>query len=618
MHPQLPQTRAAQLQVPPGPAPRNRYTGCPRQLPLRPGRGACRSREKRQRKLVALRSRPTRPPDAQAQPGDVAYRRFDPRLRERGQSAASVIGKGTSKAHARHYSQQRAAGGCSERRERLAQVQITLRVVVLALEKTDLTSGEQLKAVQPKYPILYANPHTHGVVQVGAAEVLVVARARAAIGAAAPGAIGVPAELVKTERDAPVGSGRSRCNRNHRRNGGDGNRRYPLQPDTRITLSIIAAPSECASSPRPLGHNAQMRFLPGRTWIALVAVLLVAADTWADEWSAPPLADPLRMASLPLDVAAARPLGAGEWVVETALAYFNVASESWHTGTVHRELGREGLPLEAWELRLLEKRHPEDEIYRVDVEGWRSDLAVSVGLGVGLAASLRLGRVGVGTPQWDAVADDFHSAFGLGGGRRVWFARGQSVVYVRGHDRTVESWNDLERDSWTDTTLSLSGSGGDWLGADHRWVVALEAPTGDRETLAGSGGWDTGLRWIATWGSKRRVTRAAFGYTFLDGGGGFLGARRADTWHVLGELRRPLSSRIDWRMAARFDASPLADLTALDPGAEAFFLTLGAAAPIGRTGWLSFDLGENYPIRGVAPDFTFHLQFGAHLRGGDR
>jgi len=351
---------------------------------------------------------------------------------------------------------------------------------------------------------------------------------------------------------------------------------------------------------------------------ALGVAVLGAAAVRADDWSTPPLADPLRMASLPLDSAAARPLAAGEWRFETTAAYFNVASESWHTGTVHRELGRTGLPLEAWELRLLEQRHPEDAIHRLDVEGWRTDLAAAVGLGHGLTASLRVGRAGAGAPHWDAIADGFHETFSLAGGRRSWFARGQSVVYVRGHGGTVERFGALEGDGWGDAALSLSGGGSRWLGAEHRWVVAVEAPTGRRDTLFGSGGWDTGVRWVATWGSEpRRRLRAAIGATFLDPDGRFLGARRADTWHVLAELRRPLWRRLDWRLAARLDSSPLADLTSHDPGRPAFFLTVGASAPLGTTGWLTFDVGENYPITGVAPDFTLHVQLGARLVGGD-
>ena len=347
-------------------------------------------------------------------------------------------------------------------------------------------------------------------------------------------------------------------------------------------------------------------------------MLLSPALAFGGEWSAAPVADPLRMASLPLDIATARDLAAGEWSVETTLAYFNVASESWHTGTVHRELGREGLPLEAWELRLLEQRHPDDEIYRIDIEGWRSDVTAAVGLGGGLTANLRVGRVGVGSPQWDAIADEVHTAFNLNGGRRTWFARGQNVVYVRGRGETVERWEQLERETWADTVLSLSGSGGRWLGAAHRWVLAFEAPTGDRDTLAGSGGWDAGVRWVATWGEDRRLARIAAGYTALDSSGSFLGARRADTWHLLGELRRPLTARFAWRVAARFDSSPLADLTGLDPGKSAFFLTVGAAAPLGETSWFAFDLGENYPITGVAPDFTFHLQVGTQIGRGSQ
>ena len=367
-------------------------------------------------------------------------------------------------------------------------------------------------------------------------------------------------------------------------------------------------------TPRPRRwsrHNVEMRLL--HRWIVATLAALVpslaAAD--GDVWATPPFTDPLRVGSLPLDAAAARELAGGEWSLVAGWSYFNTWSGSWHTGTIHHELGRDGQPLQEDELRLLESRHPGDEIYRFDLQGWRADLTGAVGLGRGLVATLQVPRYGVGTPHWDAVATDFHAAFNFSNSRREWFPRGQTVVYARGRGGTVEAWDELRTETWGDASLSLAGGGGHWLGASHRWVMALEAPLGDEGTIGGSGGWDSGLRWFATWGSGRRQLRAGAGYTWLDGGGSFLGARRSDTWHLEAAARVPLSAALDLRVSGRLDSSPLSALSNAAPGDPSFYLALGIRAPLGADSWIAFDVGDNYPISGVAPDFSFHLQLGA-------
>lgn len=344
--------------------------------------------------------------------------------------------------------------------------------------------------------------------------------------------------------------------------------------------------------------------------MVVVASVLALASVHAEAQDCPlsaPFVDPLRFASLPLESVQACEVEKGRWLVSYSTGYFNVWQRSWHTGTLHRELGRRGKPLEPWELRTLEQRHPSQQLFHIDLEGWRSDVAIAHGFGAGLVATVLVPVVGVGRPHWDALPESFHRAFGLAEVRRDVFPRGGTVVYVRGHSGAIERWDEEARSGFGDISVALGGKAGSWLGIDHRWVIALEAPTGEAGSLRGSGGWDAGARWFATWTGARSLARIGLGYTFLDRDGSWLGARRDDTWHALVEGRRTLGDRLFLRGMARFDSSPLASFTRSDIGQFSFFWTVGAGARLGEATDVAIDLGENYPSSAEVPDFSFHL-----------
>ena len=332
-----------------------------------------------------------------------------------------------------------------------------------------------------------------------------------------------------------------------------------------------------------------------------------------DPWVSVTFPDPLRFSSLPISGTETIVPGAGAWQVSTALGYFNVWQLTWHTGTVHRAQGLLGKPLTEVEIRAIEEAFPNDRFYHIDVEGWRNDLVISRGFVGGMAATLKVPWVEIGTPHWDAIAEDFHARFGLATGRRDWFPRGQSTVYVRGRRGAVERLSGLEGSGLGDVSLSVTGSLGLWIGAEHRWVVSVEAPTGAEGTLRGSGGWDSGVRWFGTWGQGPSQVRVGLGYTWLDPSGSWLGVRRDDTWGALVEGHVPLGRSLSLRGSARFDSSPLAGFTDSDIGANSFYWTFGILAPVTRDAWVTFDVGENYGSSAEAPDFSFHLQFGLTL-----
>ena len=227
---------------------------------------------------------------------------------------------------------------------------------------------------------------------------------------------------------------------------------------------------------------------------------------------------------------------------------------------------------------------------------------------------LQVPWIDIGSPRWDAVPERFHTSIGIGNMRRDYFPRGQTTVYVRGRRGTVSRLGNRESGQGLgDLALSLSGPAGAWLGAEHRWAVSVEAPTGERDTLRGSGGWDAGARWFATWGSGRREARLGLGFTRLDPAGSWLGVERDDTWHAQADLRHPLAGALDWRLALRLDTSPLASFTDSDVGDTSFYWLVGVLAPVGRSGFVAVDLGENYPLTAHVPDFSFHVSFGLGL-----
>jgi hypothetical protein len=247
-------------------------------------------------------------------------------------------------------------------------------------------------------------------------------------------------------------------------------------------------------------------------------------------WSPPPL-DPLRAAALPLRLADLIPPEPGRVRVEAAVGYFNVQESSWHAPTLHRDLGLAGQPLSAGELALLERAYPDDEIYLLDLEGWEIDLHASLGLGRRWIVSLHLPWLELGRPHWDDLASSLHD---LVGASRTASKSSPTARPSPAYGGPAGSSGSATSDGsgWGDLSLAVSGPAGRWLGAEHRWAVVVEAPTGDESTLAGSGGWDLGLRWLGSWEGRRSRLLAVAGYARLDPGGGWLELDRKDTWQL--------------------------------------------------------------------------------------
>jgi hypothetical protein len=322
--------------------------------------------------------------------------------------------------------------------------------------------------------------------------------------------------------------------------------------------------------------------------------------------------DPLRAASLPFEPAQATLLPRGAWSVTASLGYANVWSVSDEVIQLHDALGRSGEPLLSDELRLLEQLAPDEDLRSLDIEGWRTDLFVSWGLHERVTLTLQVPFVSTGRPDWDGVAEWWHDLTGLPNAGRESFPRGDTLFYLYGPSGTVER-RDLDGSGLGDVALAATTLLGRALGAEHRAVLAVEAPTGTRDTLRGSGGWDAGVRWLGLWDWERVELLAGAGYTWTSGDGTLLGVPRADPWHLM--------AGIDWRvwrgltatLRVAYERSLLDGFAGGRAGAPALSERIGLAAPLGRDGWVAFELAED-SASGVAPDFGFHLAVGTTIR----
>jgi hypothetical protein len=352
--------------------------------------------------------------------------------------------------------------------------------------------------------------------------------------------------------------------------------------------------------------------------VVLAAALLVPRIGRSDPpplW-APAVLDPLRLSSLPLSPADGLDLEPGRWRLEASVGYFNVQESTWHAPTLHRDLGLAGEPISAAEIAFIERAYPNDEVYLIDLEGWQVDLRASVGVGRGVVVSARLPWLEVGRPHWDDLAASVHDVLGAEKDGFEVFPYGQTVAYAFSGESRVERFDDIARSGFGDLTVAISGPLGRWLGAVHRWSAVVEAPTGDQGTVAGSGGWDLGLRWFGRWDLGNGRLLAAAGCSRLDPDGSWLGLERQDIWQLQIAYQHRLSDAWSLRVAIRGDSSPFADFDDSDLGATTLLFDLGLRRELGGQSWLGLTFGENLPQVGVTPDYTLQLQVGAVLGRG--
>jgi hypothetical protein len=352
-------------------------------------------------------------------------------------------------------------------------------------------------------------------------------------------------------------------------------------------------------------------------WLLCLLVTIVTALLSAAGDVATSDVDPIRAGSLPFDTALLEPVQTDGQTFEVVLSYVNVISGSWHTGTIHEELGRNGEPIAPWELELLEGRHPSDEIYRLDLEGWQASLRWRAALTPKIDVAVEIPWLAYGQPHWDRLSETFHDGIGIGQNERPQFPRGESLVYVYGPDGRAELRESLADGGWGEARAAVAVSAGRWLGGRHRLVAAVEAPTGTATPLHGSGGWDVGARWLATWRLGAVELVGGAGKTWLDDSGSWVGFERSDTWHLLVQARAPLTRNLGCQLQIQRDSSPLADAFPVSRiGDTAVRVELGLQWRPRGDRWLGLAVTENLTRFGVAPDYSLHLSAGGIIWTG--
>lgn len=354
-----------------------------------------------------------------------------------------------------------------------------------------------------------------------------------------------------------------------------------------------------------------------RNLLCSLAIFLSALPLSAQSafWLPTPQTDPTEFGSLALDPSESLALPKGQWAAAFNATYFNQWAGTWHTGRVHRDRKLQGQSETEDEIAYLEAAFPHDPIYRVDVEGYRSDLFFARGAGHGLTFSARIPWITIGGPQWDAVAEDFHKVLPASPsyGRDL-FARGDTLIFVQGHHGIIERRGELARSGVGDVVLDGSLVLPGFLNAENTLGLAVQLPTGKKDTLQGSGGVDVGLRYFSTWTRPRRSYFAGAGVNHQSHEGTFLGIRRSDSWNVILGVDQPLTRHVSATVRTRIDSSPLQRIVHEDLGRPVVYWRLGMLAKLSDRRWIAFELGDELlPQIGIDADWSAHLTFGTRF-----
>lgn len=350
---------------------------------------------------------------------------------------------------------------------------------------------------------------------------------------------------------------------------------------------------------------------------AVASMLFCPPAAFASESITPcnllPETNTLDFGSLRLSPCEALAPPAGHWATVAATSYFNDWSGSWHAKTIHQEFHKEHQPFGTDELRLLEQRGPTDHIFQVDAEGWRTDVVLASGFEWG-AVLLRMGVFDIGRPSWDAIGETAHRTFHAGLERTL-VPRGQTLIYLRTPEHRVELRDEIRGLHATNPSVSVGWTMFRGSSFEDRLVVATQVPIArhNASSLASTGGWDVGVRWLTVGRAADFDLLAGAGYTRVDRHETFYGFPRSNIWHTVAEISHPIGGRFALAAVGRIDSSVIAGRFSGEPAQPDVNagLAITAALPGNRTA--TFTFGENVPSIGLGADWSFHLQFGTAL-----
>jgi len=251
----------------------------------------------------------------------------------------------------------------------------------------------------------------------------------------------------------------------------------------------------------------------------LIAALLIALPVLAQEHDA--LLGPLPVRDQYLlnngffffEPEGARVLDDDAWLVDVHTADSNTFAKSrWIShnlaGDTDRRTGDQTLGI----IRM----DPGTTIFLVDGETHRTTLSAHRGFGKNLEIAISVPFAYIGGGSSDGFIEHFHAALNLGDNQRVAVQRNHETVFIHTDDNTYlrerPAHNHLgdvafsakyELRTFEDPNLSISAQ------------AAIELPTGNAQTLDGSGSVDGGLQLLATRDFGATRINASAGLLFL-------------------------------------------------------------------------------------------------------
>lgn len=356
----------------------------------------------------------------------------------------------------------------------------------------------------------------------------------------------------------------------------------------------------------------------GRFLVSVSLAVAAAVDVLADVpgWRPYPQTDPVEMASLRLDPAFALAPEKGDWSTAVVFTQFNLWGHTWHISEAHRSQNLYRQPILDEELREVERKWAQDNVYHFDLEGWRADVVIARGFGRDGAVVVRIPWIYIGAPHWDSFPEAVHDFLDVSSLGREVFPHGDTFIYLkdRFNRHIVKAGRELNGGGLGDVAMAASFPAPPLWGSQSRIAGVIEFPTGKRDSIRGSGGYDAGLGWFALWRGPRRTYRAAAGFSRLDRQGSFFGYRRADVGHLLGEVEWVLRRDLWGTASIRVDSSPLAAVTGGYAGHPPTFYRLGLSGELPGGGWFAVDVGQELlPQTGVEADWSLHVAVGWDL-----
>ena len=275
----------------------------------------------------------------------------------------------------------------------------------------------------------------------------------------------------------------------------------------------------------------------------------------------------------------ARVLDDNAWLVDVHGTDSNTFAKSrWIShnleGDTDRRTGAATLAL----IRMDEGR----SIFLIDGETHRTTFTAHRGLGSHLEVGIAVPFATIGGGSSDAFIEHFHAAFHLGDNQRVAMERNHETVYLRTDDRTyfrqspagmqlgdVALSAKYELSALEDPNLALSVQG------------ALEIPTGNANTLDGSGSLDGGVQLLATRDYGRSQVHASAGVLIL-GHNGPLGTKSQFVITDSIGISRLIAGRTSATAQVTISQSPFRTIGAPELSRRSYQMTLGIQHAVGN------------------------------------